>query len=93
MKVFLLSLALLALGVFFLCFNIVFRNKPFPDGEISRNKEMRKRGIICANEEEIRLHGRRKKSASGKCDPAACSECVAGCSIREESLTNSKEEI
>lgn len=93
MKVFLLSLVLLALGVFLLCFNIIFRNKPFPDGEISRNKELRKRGIICANEEEIRLHGKRKKTASGKCDPASCSECAAGCSIREEVITNNKEEI
>lgn len=87
MKVFLLSLALVALAVLLLCFNILFRNRPFPDGEISHNMELRKRGIICANEEEIRLHGKRKKSASGGCDSSSCSDCVAGCSIKKEKLT------
>jgi len=84
---------MVALAVFLLCFNIIFRDKPFPDGEISRNREMRKRGIICANEEEIRLHGKRKKTVSGKCDPASCSECVAGCGIKDDVLTQIKEEI
>jgi len=84
MKLFLLVLALVGIAVFLLCFNIIFRKKPFPDGEISRSREMRKRGIVCANEEEIRLHGRRKRTPSGKCDPEACLDCVAGCS-RESS--------
>ena len=52
MKIFLLSLAVVALCVFGMCFNIIFRkNGKFPDGEISRNKELRKRGIVCAKEE------------------------------------------
>lgn len=79
MKLFLLALAIVGIAVFLLCFNVIFRNRPFPDGEISRNKELRKRGIICANEEEIKLHGKRRKTSSGKCDPSACSDCVAGC--------------
>jgi len=83
MKLFLLAAGLVAIAVFLLCFNVIFRNKPFPDGEISRNKEMRKRGIVCMNEEEIKLHGRRKKTGSGKCDGNACDECAASCNIKD----------
>lgn len=36
---------------------------PFPDGEISRNKELRKRGIICAKEEELRMLGKIPKNS------------------------------
>ena len=42
MKIFLLSLVVVGLCVFGMCFNIIFRKKDFPDGEISRNKELRK---------------------------------------------------
>ena len=59
MKIFLLSLAIVGLCVFGMCFNIIFRKKDFPDGEISRNKELRKRGIVCAKEEELRLWGKK----------------------------------
>ncbi|MBQ0005801.1 MAG: hypothetical protein KBS57_00120 [Alistipes sp.] len=84
MKLFLSVVGLVALSVFLLCFNVIFRKKPFPDGEISRNKELRKRGIVCANEEEVKLHGKRKKISAGKCDPDACIDCVAGCGTGTE---------
>lgn len=45
----LVAVAFLALGI-----NILFFKKPFPETEISRNKEMHKRGIRCAKSEEMR---------------------------------------
>lgn len=84
MKLFLLIAGLVALSIFLLCFNVIFRNKPFPDGEISRNKELRKRGIVCANEEEVKLHGKKKKNSAGKCNPSECIDCVVGCETGTE---------
>lgn len=65
MKLFLLILAVVAVCVFGLCFNIIFRGKPFPDGEISHNKALRKQGIICAKEEELRIWKKTGKHGSG----------------------------
>ena len=53
MLVFAVALVLVGLGVFGMCFNIIFRkNGKFPEYEVGSNQEMRKRGIICVNEEE-----------------------------------------
>jgi len=90
MKVFLAALALIAFAVFLLCFNIIFRDKPFPDGEISRNKEMRRRGIVCMNEVEIKLHGKKKRNRSEKCDAGACDECAVSCHIKEVTAKKEK---
>ena len=55
MKIFIAALIFIGLSVFGLCFNIIFRkNGKFPETEISRNKEMRKLGIRCAKEDELR---------------------------------------
>ena len=52
----LIAIIILALCVFGMCFNIIFKkNGTFPDGEISHNKELRRQGVICAKEEELRL--------------------------------------
>jgi hypothetical protein len=48
MEIVLLSIVLLGLGFLGMAFNIVFRKKKFPDSHISHNKEMKKRGIVCA---------------------------------------------
>ena len=66
------GLAVLLLGV-----NIFFFRRPFPDGEISTNPEMRKRGIKCVREEEME---RLRASRKGKklCDgnySEACASC------------------
>ena len=46
MKTLLISILIIGLGIFGMCFNIIFRkNGEFPETEISRNKEMRKLGI------------------------------------------------
>lgn len=84
MKVLLLSIAIVALCVFGLCFNIIFRKDgKFPDGEIAHNKELRKRGIICAKEEEMRLWARKKGKADASCADLGCTDC-RGCSLSSE---------
>ena len=68
------GIAMLLLGV-----NIFFFHRPFPDGEISTNPEMRKRGIKCAKQEEMEMLARQK----GKklCD-GNYSDACASCSLR-----------
>ena len=59
MEIVLAAVVLVGLCVFGLCFNIIFRKDGhFPETEIENNKEMRKRGIKCAKEDEIKLWGR-----------------------------------
>ena len=56
MEILLAALILVGLCVFGLCFNIIFRKDgKFPETEIENNREMRKRGIKCAKEDEIKL--------------------------------------
>jgi hypothetical protein len=82
--VFLLVLALLALAVLGLSVTIlVKKDGKFPDGEISHNKELRRRGVICAKEEELRLWRKRHPSAtvgSGQrpesCPESGCDGCA-----------------
>ena len=81
MKLFLLAIAILALCIFGMCFNIIFRkNGQFPDGEISRNKELRKRGIICAKEEELRIWGKHHGKKNPTCADLGCTSC-GGCKV------------
>ena len=51
MKVFLAAVVFVGLAVLLLGVNIFFFHRPFPDGEISTNPEMQKRGIKCAKQE------------------------------------------
>ena len=83
MKVFLLVVVLLALAVAGLAVTIlVKKDGKFPDGEISHNKELRRQGIICAKEEELRLWRKRnpKAASSGRrpdtCPPSGCEGCA-----------------
>ena len=48
MKTLLAAIVFVGLAVLLLGVNIFFFKRPFPDGEISTNPEMRKRGIKCA---------------------------------------------
>ena len=77
MKVFLAAVLFVGIAVIGLGVNIFFRGKPFPDGEISTNPEMRKRGIRCAKEEELELHGgsRRRDGCDGNYSEA-CDNCA-----------------
>ena len=79
MIVFLLALGLLAIGVAGMAVTIlVKKDGKFPDGEIAHNKALRKQGIICAKEEEMRLWRKRNPSdASAGQRPDSCPE--SGC--------------
>ena len=78
MKVFLAAVVFVGLAVLLLGVNIFFFHRPFPDGEISTNPEMKKRGIKCAKEEELELLARRqgKKVCDGN-----FSDTCASCSL------------
>ena len=64
------GVAVLLLGV-----NIFFFHRPFPEGEISTNPEMQKRGIKCAKQEELEMLAARK----GKkvCDGQFSDACLS----------------
>jgi hypothetical protein len=78
MQLLFFTIILVALCVFLLSFNIIFRkNGKFPDSEIGHNKEMKKLGIKCAKAEEKELwgvHGTMRK----ECSSDTCSNC-RGC--------------
>ena len=78
MKVFLAAVVFVALAVLLLGVNIFFFHRPFPNGEISANPEMQKRGIKCAKQEELELLNARKgkKVCSG-----TYSDACSGCSL------------
>lgn len=81
MKVFIAAILLVAFCVLGLCFNIIFRkNGKFPETEISSNREMRKLGIRCAKEEELRIWGRRNGKKNPTCSDLGCADC-AGCEV------------
>ena len=77
MKVFLAAVLFVGLAVLLLGVNIFFFHRPFPDGEISTNPEMRKRGIRCVRQEEMDLLAERKggRVCDGN-DSGACSSCA-----------------
>ena len=78
MKVFIAAVVFVGLAVLLLGVNIFFFHRPFPDGEISTNPEMRKRGIKCAKEEELELLAR--KQGKKVCD-GNFSDACASCSL------------
>ena len=76
MKVFLAAIVFVGLAVLLLGVNIFFFRKPFPDGEISTNPEMRKRGIKCAKEEELEMLAAQKKGVCSGNYTDACKGCA-----------------
>ena len=76
MKTFLAALIFVGLAVLLLGVNIFFFKKPFPNGEISTNPEMQKRGIKCAKQEELEMLARNNppKHCSGEFTDA-CLTC------------------
>ena len=77
MKTLLAAIIFVGLAVLLLGVNIFFFKRPFPDGEISTNPEMRKRGIKCAKQEELEMLAARKgkKVCSGNYSEA-CESCA-----------------
>ncbi|MBQ0024681.1 MAG: hypothetical protein KBT00_03015 [Bacteroidales bacterium] len=90
MTTFLLAVLLLAVGVAGMAVTILLKKDgKFPDGEISHNKELRKKGIICAKEEELRLWGKRgtmRRKHSAHTPDSTCPEGgCEGCAFRSDS--------
>ena len=76
MKTFLAAIVFVGLAVILLGVNIFFFRKPFPNGEISTNPEMRKRGIKCVKQEELeRLARSRGQQLCAGDGSAACASC------------------
>ena len=77
MKTLLAAILFVGLAVLLLGVNIFFFKRPFPDGEISTNPEMRKRGIKCAKQEELEILAAQKgkKVCSGNYSEA-CESCA-----------------
>ena len=77
MKTLLAAIVFVGVAVLLLGVNIFFFHRPFPDGEISTNPEMRKRGIKCAKQEEMELLAAQKgkKGCNGQYSDA-CSSCA-----------------
>ena len=79
MKTLLAAILFVGLAVILLGVNIFFFKKPFPDGEISTNPEMRKRGIKCAKQEELEMLAAQKKGKPEHCTGEftdACRSCA-----------------
>ena len=79
----------MAIGVFLLCINIIFKkNGKFPDGEVGHNKELRKRGIVCMREEDEKIWGKSSyiritKGRRVKLQPdESCAQCEQICEIK-----------
>ena len=76
MKTFLAALIFIGLAVILLGVNIFFFKKPFPNGEISTNPEMQKRGIKCAKQEEMEMLAAQKKFKCSGNYSDACKGCA-----------------
>ena len=83
MTVFLVTLVLVAAGVFGMCFNILFRKDgAFPEYEVGANKEMRRLGIRCMKEEMEDLD-RKERPLHAACTGSTDPSCE-GCSLYQK---------
>lgn len=78
MKTLLAAIVFVGLAVLLLGVNIFFFKKPFPNGEISTNPEMQRRGIKCVKQEELEMLAARKGKTV--CD-GNYSDACASCSL------------
>ena len=75
MKTLLAAIVFVGLAVLLLGVNIFFFKRPFPNGEISTNPEMQKRGIKCAKQEELEMLAAAKKGKK-VCDGNFSDACL-----------------
>ncbi|MDD6252929.1 MAG: hypothetical protein ACI3ZO_08095 [Candidatus Cryptobacteroides sp.] len=93
MKVFLAALVLIGLGVFGMCFNIIFRkNGEFPQTDVGANENMRRLGIRCMREEDDeRFSSTSKKHSGAECSGVYSDSC-AGCGLYPYEKNRKREE-
>ena len=91
MKVFLAAVLFIGLCVLGLGFSIFFRKDGhFPETDISKNKDMKRLGITCPREDELREQGKRFRIKPGMTEggkrPSACTgmytDACEGCAFR-----------
>ena len=83
MVLFLVTLVLVGLGVFGMCFNLLFRKDGrFPEYEVGSNKEMRRLGIRCMKEEMEALD-RKERPLHAACTGSTDPSCE-GCSLYQK---------
>lgn len=78
LKVILAAAILVGAGVFGLCFNIIFRKKPFPQSDVGSNEKMRQMGIRCFKDQEKEMMQGLKGRGTASCDgnySEACKSC------------------
>ena len=75
-NLFIICIALIVLVFIALAVRILFKGE-FADTEISRNKNMRELGIICAKDEELKLHNPDLYSDN------PCSSCATTCDLKK----------
>lgn len=81
MSLIFISIAVLAIAIFLMSFNIIFRKDgQFPVTEVGHNKEMRKRGLRCAKGEEKALWSKAKATGISYSPQSGCSShsCCCG---------------
>jgi hypothetical protein len=83
-KTFLAALVFVGLAVLLLGVNIFFFKRPSPNGEISTNPEMQKRGIKCAKQEELEmLSARRGKGKKPEHCTGEFTDACRSCALYE----------
>lgn len=81
MKVFLAALILIGIGVFGMCFNIIFRHKEFPQTDVGSNEDMRRMGIRCMREEDDERFSSNAKDHSGAHCSGVYTDACASCGL------------
>lgn len=78
MKVLIAAIIVVGCSILAMCVTIIFKKDgQFPDGEISRNKHLREKGIVCAKDEELRLWVSKEKcDADAICSEGGCGSCA-----------------
>ena len=91
MKVFLAALVLIGLGVFGMCFNIIFRKDgQFPQTDVGANENMRRMGIRCMREEDDERFSSRGDKDSGAHCSGVYSDSCASCGLSPGKKENIK---
>ena len=80
MKTVLAAVLLVSLCVALMCIGILVKGR-FPETEISRNEQLRRRGIRCYKEEDALLHAPKHKTRTA-CGGTMDESCE-GCSFYE----------
>lgn len=82
METIIAAIIFIGISTLLMSVSILFKkNGKFPDTEIESNKEMLKRGIKCAKQDELKVWGHNKGANSAGCSSASCG--IGGCNACE----------